>query len=266
MIALMPRPARVSEELAMKVIRAVAPVAVAALLVLAPASAHVVYAQRGGGGGAHGGGGHGGGGGGGAAHAAPRAVYGGAHVATGPYHGGVYHGGGYYHGGYYPYYRGYYPYYSFYPHVSIGFGIWAGYPVGYPYSYGYYPYAYPYAYPYPYGYYGYPYPPAQAPPPNYQYQAPPPQNPQPTPQGYNSASVTASGGLSFEITPETAEVYVDGGYVGTTGQFSPTSQPLTLSPGHHRVELRAMNYQSMTFDADVPAGQVIPYKGTLQPR
>src|SRR5207248_5678007 len=52
------------------------------------------------------------------------------------------------------------PYYSFRPRFSVGFGIWAGYPVSYPYYYGDpYGYAYPSA-PYAYGYppspYGYP--------------------------------------------------------------------------------------------------------------
>ena len=40
--------------------------------------------------------------------------------------------------------------------------------------------------------------------------------------------------------------------------------PLTLTPGRHRIEVRASGYQTMAFDADVTPGQVIPYQGTLQ--
>jgi hypothetical protein len=46
------------------------------------------------------------------------------------------------------------PYYTFRPRVSLGFGLWLGFPVAYPYYYYAYPSAYPSAYasPYPYPY------------------------------------------------------------------------------------------------------------------
>ena len=56
----------------------------------------------------------------------------------------------------------------------------------------------------------------------------------------------------------------DGTYVGTAGDFGPQSQPLDLSSGRHRVEVRASGFHTMTFDADVRPGQVLPYQGTLQ--
>jgi hypothetical protein len=70
--------------------------------------------------------------------------------------------------------------------------------------------------------------------------------------------------VSFEITPATAEVFVDGQYVGTVGQFTPTSQPLGLVAGRHHVEIRAQGYRTMGFDVDIIAGQVIPYQGALE--
>ena len=70
--------------------------------------------------------------------------------------------------------------------------------------------------------------------------------------------------VSFEITPSTAEVFVDGQYMGTVGQFTPTSQPLGLTPGRHHVEIRAPGYRTMDLDVDVIAGQVIPYQGALE--
>jgi hypothetical protein len=188
------------------------------------------------------------------------------------------------------------PFYAFRPRLSLGFGLWAGYPVAYPYYYGYpsaypYPYADPYSYSYPgYGYppsYGYASPsygyPSQAPtnypPPGYSPQAqsgyPPSGYPPQAQSGYPPSAypqagigvqpgAETAGGVSFQITPTTAAVYVDGNAVGTAGTFGPTSQPLTLAPGRHHIEVRAPGYQTMTFDTDVVAGQVIPYQGTMQ--
>jgi hypothetical protein len=136
------------------------------------------------------------------------------------------------------------PYYAFRPRISIGFGIWLGYPVPYPYV------PYGYGYPYPYSY-----PPAAPPYPGSGY----PQAPG------GSAEVAVAGGVSFEITPADAAVYVDGSYAGTCGEFTANSQPLTLEPGRHRIEVQAEGYRPMVFDTDIIAGQVIPYRGTLQP-
>ena len=132
------------------------------------------------------------------------------------------------------------PYYVFRPRIGIGFGFWIGYPVPYPYV--------------PYGYGSpYPYPPAAA---NPAYGYPP---------ADGSASAAAYGGVSFEITPADAAVYVDGSYAGTCAEFAANAQPLTLDPGRHRIEVQAEGYRPMVFDADVVAGQVIPYRGALQP-
>jgi hypothetical protein len=73
-----------------------------------------------------------------------------------------------------------------------------------------------------------------------------------------------TGGVSFEITPGTAEVFIDGSYIGTAGEFTPTTQPLGLTPGRHQIEIRAPGYRTMQFDADVVAGQVIPFQGAME--
>jgi len=160
----------------------------------------------------------------------------------------------------------YHPYYAFHPHVSIGFGLWLGYPVPYAYSYYVPTYAPYYGYPYPYP----AYPPAYPPPaPGYpQGGYPPPSNYPPSnyPPAANGSVVpqTNMGGLSFEIQPGNAEVFVDGNYVGTADQFTPTSQPLGLPAGRHHVEVRSPGLQTMVFEVDVVAGQVLPYRGTMQ--
>jgi hypothetical protein len=172
------------------------------------------------------------------------------------------------------------PYYAFRPRVSLGFGLFAGYPVRYPYFYG-SPYAYPYPYPYPA--YGYPAPYAYPPPPAYP-PAPPagypstgyPANGYPA-NGYPAGAppagnvnvqpgATNEGGVSFEITPGDADVYVDGANVGRVSDFGPMSQPLSMAPGRHRIELRRAGYQDLVIDADVHVGEVIPYQGAMQPR
>jgi hypothetical protein len=178
------------------------------------------------------------------------------------------------------------PYYTFRPRVSVGFGLYVGYPVAFPY-YGYYggyyggPYRYGYPYPYPsyyspYPAYSYSYPYAYSgsgyPYPDYRPSASPsstyPSNPAPPAQGSIGVAPgspqRSSGGISFEITPGNAQVYVEGQYVGLVSNFSPTAQPLTLPPGRHQVEIRLVGYQTMSFDAEVVAGQVVPYQGTLQ--
>jgi hypothetical protein len=75
-----------------------------------------------------------------------------------------------------------------------------------------------------------------------------------------------TGGLSFDITPKDAEVLVDGKFVGTVGEFTPTSQPLGLPAGHHQVEVRAPGYQAISLDVNIIAGQVIPYQGSMERR
>jgi hypothetical protein len=140
--------------------------------------------------------------------------------------------------------RFYRPYYIFHPRLSVGFGLWAGFPVTY-----YDPYYYPYDY--------YPY--AAATP---GYVVPPPGSINVQPNQPDQANM---GGLSFSITPDTAEVWVDGNYFGTVGQFTPESEPLGMPAGRHHVELREPGYQVGSFDVDIVAGQVIPYQGELEP-
>jgi hypothetical protein len=150
------------------------------------------------------------------------------------------------------YYRSYYrpsfrPYYVFTPRIRLAFGLWVGYPVKYPYYVRPYQYPYPYTYTYPAPY---PYPLGTVPYPVYT-----------APVSINTATL---GGLSFEITPGDAEIYIDGQYYGTVDQFAPTQPPLWLPSGRHRVEIQKAGYETVAFDVDIVAGQVIPYQGDLR--
>ena len=114
----------------------------------------------------------------------------------------------------------YRPYYAFRPRVSLGLGLWVGYPVVYPYYYG-SPYGYPYPAPNPYAYgypapaYGYPapyppsgypassYPPSGYPPSGASIPGYPTQPPAQGSVGVQSQEQPAWGGVSFEIIPST---------------------------------------------------------------
>jgi hypothetical protein len=173
----------------------------------------------------------------------------------------------------------YRPYYSFRPRVSLGLGLWMGYPVPYPTYYDSpygdaYPSVDPYAYAEPVPSYGssqpyaspgqssgYPsnYPASNYPPSGYtERQSAPAIGMQ------RGGEQSAPGGISFEITPDSAAVFVDGTYMGTAGEFGATAEPLGLNVGRHHVEIRAAGFRTMTFDADVRPAEVIPYQGTLQ--
>ena len=270
----------------MKTSRMLVTISCAALLLNGAAA----FAQRGGGG--HGGGGHDGGRGGfhsgmGTGHGRATSTMGhgggfrgmsprptsGTHAFRGVHRdplvrGGVVHGGNFRYGGNYYRYDGNYvrhgafvrnhgfvgpvhlyrPYYAFRPNVSIGFGLWAG-----------YPFAYPYAFYNPY-YYSYPY---------YSNNRYPPYGSVSAADVYASRSgavldQTNMGGLSFEITPNDAELFVDNVRVGTVGEFTSTTHPLGVAAGHHHVEIRAVGYQPISFDVDIVVRPGAPLPGVTR--
>ena len=104
--------------------------------------------------------------------------------------------------------------------------------------------------PYPYGYV------SAYPPPVYGY---------PGASIYVAPGARSYGGLSFDISPAHADLYVDGEYIGAVGDFVPNAQPLTLVPGQHRIEVQADGYRPMVWDVNIAPGQVIPYRGAMQP-
>jgi hypothetical protein len=114
--------------------------------------------------------------------------------------------------------------------VSLGFGLWIGFPTAYPY------YSYGYANPA----YGYPL------------------------STFGLATGAAYGGISFEVDPYDAAIYIDGNYAGVVNDFGPNAQPLTLRAGTHRVEIQASGYEPIVFDVNVIPGQVIPYRGAMR--
>jgi hypothetical protein len=74
----------------------------------------------------------------------------------------------------------------------------------------------------------------------------------------------ARGGLRIESSPGSAQVYIDGFYVGSADDFGISGRPLDLDEGPHRVELRAGGYATMNFDISISANQTMRYRGDLQ--
>jgi hypothetical protein len=127
---------------------------------------------------------------------------------------------------------GYRPY-LFRPWRHLSFGLYLGYSV---------PYAYTYAYPVPvYGYGA------------------------PTAPVYVGPNSTAYGGVTLEMTPSDAQVIVDGEVVGTVADFDGTTAPLNLVAGQHHLEISAPGFAPLAFDVTVVPGQLVPYRGDLQP-
>jgi hypothetical protein len=128
------------------------------------------------------------------------------------------------------------PYYSFRPRFSIGFGLSIGQQVPYPFRY--------YD---PSGYY------------NHGVRIVPGYGP----DRYNSGYYSRVGGLSFDLDPYDADVFIDGQYVGVAEDFSYYNMPLTLPVGRHRVDVRARGFRPASFQITIVGGQVIPYGGRL---
>ena len=71
------------------------------------------------------------------------------------------------------------------------------------------------------------------------------------------------GGVTFDIEPRDAELWIDGEYIGRASDYSYNDPPLTLVAGSHYVELRSRYGRPLAFDITVIPGQVIPYQGSL---
>ena len=82
-----------------------------------------------------------------------------------------------------------------------------------------------------------------------------PQPSQPLPRGY----------LRLEIEPNTAQVFVDGFYVGTVEEANRSQAGLNLAAGWHRLEFRAPGYVTPAVNVTIEANRTIGYRGELKP-
>lgn len=72
--------------------------------------------------------------------------------------------------------------------------------------------------------------------------------------------VPPAGTLLLEVEPRTAEVYVDGYFVGTADD---RGGEVRLEPGPHRVDLRAEGYSSETVDVRAESGATVSLRRSL---
>jgi PEGA domain-containing protein len=90
-----------------------------------------------------------------------------------------------------------------------------------------------------------------------------PQQPLELPQP--SRPSAARGNLRLEIEPNTAQVYVDGFYVGTVDALNRSGTGLTLTAGWHRLEFRAPGYETPAINVTIEANRPTSYRGELKP-
>ena len=72
------------------------------------------------------------------------------------------------------------------------------------------------------------------------------------------------GTLKLKIKPNTAEVYVDGFYVGVVDDFDGMFQKLHIESGAHRIEVRAEGYEPLVFDVRITTDHATTYQGELK--
>jgi hypothetical protein len=89
--------------------------------------------------------------------------------------------------------------------------------------------------------------------------------------GYGSGYAQRRGGyqrygsVKFDVKPKSAEVYVDGYYMGQVSDFGGVFHHLDLAGGEHKIEIRAPGFQPLNVDMKVMPGRTVNYRGRLQP-
>jgi len=150
---------------------------------------------------------------------------------------------------------------------GFGYGPWYGYdpffydPL-YPFGYGYSGLGYPgLGYGYPWGYgslgYGYPAPAGAADPYAYddQYRR----------GGPPSEASPATGAIRLKVSPETAQVYIDGTLAGTASDFDGlVGHHLVLEVGSHQLELRAEGHETFQETIVVEANKTLTERASLK--
>jgi hypothetical protein len=80
------------------------------------------------------------------------------------------------------------------------------------------------------------------------------------PEPSYSMPETPKGHMSIDVLPTSAQVFVDGQYVGMSYELG---RGFTLEAGPHRLEFRADDYEPVALDTSIEAGRAITYEGTL---
>ncbi len=70
--------------------------------------------------------------------------------------------------------------------------------------------------------------------------------------------------LRLKIKPREAEVFVDGGFVGTVDEFDGVFQRMHIETGVHHLEIRAPGYEPLVIDVRISADRLTTYQGELK--
>jgi hypothetical protein len=73
----------------------------------------------------------------------------------------------------------------------------------------------------------------------------------------------ARGSLALESRPESAQVFVDGYYVGLAQEISARGA-IDLDAGSHRIELRAPGYETLAFSVMIEPNDIVRYRGNME--
>jgi hypothetical protein len=84
----------------------------------------------------------------------------------------------------------------------------------------------------------------------------------PVTQAPTDLPLRATGWLQLEVTPLTAQVFVDTLYVGTVSDVNAKRQ-LQLEAGPHRIEIRAPLHQPLVVDVRIAPNETVTYRGAL---
>lgn len=79
------------------------------------------------------------------------------------------------------------------------------------------------------------------------------------------APKSARGYLQIEVEPRSAQVYIDGFYVGTVQDARRTPEGLNVAAGWHRVEFRAPGFETPAINLTIEANRTLNYQGALTP-
>ena len=83
--------------------------------------------------------------------------------------------------------------------------------------------------------------------------------------GYAHVADAYTGFLRLKVRPRSAEVYVDGYFVGIVNEFDGFLQRLRIEEGPHTVELRHPGYEPLTLDVLIVPGEKVTFEGDLFP-
>lgn len=70
--------------------------------------------------------------------------------------------------------------------------------------------------------------------------------------------------VRLDVSPEDAEVFVDGYYAGVVDDYNGIFQRLTLHAGPHLVEIRKPGYRSLVIELNLYPGQTVTYRAKME--